>query len=182
MKCMFGSPISHRAQQPADIPIRHRGSFMFWKERSSWKWMASRPRRSRRAKRLLSLLMRYTTSEMRVPRSRPRRWVFNTPGKVKLFKSTPPEINQAHPRGGQCLQLTKRTWRDVCLPVRLWHEAADCSVMVRPVAFGRSGHVPQCGSDRLTQLRHGPDQIPHQPAILRYFLGAEIFAKDGRST
>jgi hypothetical protein len=50
------------------------------------------------------------------------------------------------------------------------------------VAFGRSGHVPQCGSDRLTQLRHGPDQIPHQPAILRYFLGAEIFAKDGRST
>jgi hypothetical protein len=35
---------------------------------------------------------------------------------------------------------------------------------------------------RMTQLRHGPDQIPHQPAILRYFLGAEIFAKDGRST
>lgn len=30
MKCMFGLPISHQAQQPADIYILHRDLFMFW--------------------------------------------------------------------------------------------------------------------------------------------------------
>src|SRR6202022_3324777 len=60
--------------------------------------MASHRRRSRRAKRLRKPLMRYIISEMRVPLSRPKRWVFNTPGKVNLFKLMPLEISN-RPRG-----------------------------------------------------------------------------------
>src|SRR5262249_28594847 len=75
-------------------------------------------RRSRQARHSRRCQRKSTTSGTRVRLRRPKRSVFNTPGKVKLFKSTPLEEFVA----GSILH------------VRLWHKA-DMPVVSLHVHF-----------------------------------------------